>query len=346
MSISIRPAHLVTDRAALVVLLRRDLNPLYDARRFDWLYTQNPAGPAQAWVATDTMTGAIVGTSAAFPRRMSLQGQEHTGWVLGDFCMQENYRSLGPALQLQRACMAAVDTGLVPFWYDFPSTSMMAVYTRLRITPFRQMLRLAKPLRVDRKIQEVIPVAGLARGLSAVGNLFLRLRGPHVGNPERITVAVAGGAYDDAFTRLAHEGGQQGGVWLQHSSTYLNWRYLQNPFCRYECMTARRQGHLVGYVVFTQTGEDAALVDFWSVDESAVLRRLIQQVTLYVRQRGAVTVSASMIDTHPWIPILQRLGFMVRETSPMVLYLSPRLEATRHALCTTPWLLMQGDRDS
>lgn len=346
MSLSIRPAQLDTDRAALVALLRRELNPLYDTARFDWLYTHNPDGPAQVWVATDTATGAIVGTSAAFPRRMSLRGQAYTGWVLGDFCMHASYRSLGPALQLQRACLAAVDTGLIPFWYDFPSASMMAVYTRLRLTPFRQMLRLAKPLRVDRKLRQYIARPRLARGLSAVGNLLLRLRGPYIGNAGEITVTAASGAYDASFACLAHAGGRQGGVWLHHSSDYLNWRYLQSPSCRYECMTAHRQGRLVGYVVFTQTGEEATLIDLWSVDDGAVLRRLIHQVTLHVRQRGAVTVHASMLDLHPWMPVLQRLGFRVRDVSPMVLYLSPELEATRQTLGTTPWFLMQGDRDS
>src|SRR5258707_14285040 len=104
--ISIRPAALDADRKVLVETLARYLNPLSDERRFDWLYRENPHGQGRAWIACGPDNSTIVGMAAAFPRRIWIGGAENVGWVLGDFCVSDQNRSLGPALQLQRACLA------------------------------------------------------------------------------------------------------------------------------------------------------------------------------------------------------------------------------------------------
>ena len=74
---------------------------------WDWLYVHNPDGPARAWLAEDD-GGEAVGVAAAFPRRVWIEGREHTCWNLGDFAIRPDHRSLGPAVRLQRAAVAAV----------------------------------------------------------------------------------------------------------------------------------------------------------------------------------------------------------------------------------------------
>src|SRR3990172_10896236 len=148
MGVSLRRAHLELDRDLLVDAFRRYINPEYDAPRFDWLYRGNPHGEARVWIAFDPDT-KLVGAAGAFPRRMYVGDREQLGWVLGDFCVNPQYRSLGPALQLQRTFLDQVDSGEMAFWYDFPSSSMMALYRRLRLEPFARLVRLAMQLRVD-----------------------------------------------------------------------------------------------------------------------------------------------------------------------------------------------------
>jgi hypothetical protein len=80
----------------------------------------------------------------------------------GDFCIHEDYRILGPALQLQRACLADIDPETIAFSYDFPSARMLAVYKRLHIDPLGNICRFAKPRRIDRKIEELVKGSPLA----------------------------------------------------------------------------------------------------------------------------------------------------------------------------------------
>jgi len=342
----IRPADLESDREILTDTLKRFLTPLADGARFDWLYRDNPFGQARVWMAIEQDSGAVVGTSSAFPRWLYANGCEISAWVLGDFCVNDQYRTLGPALKLQQACMAEIDSGAATLCYDFPNMRMMAVYKRIGIGPTQHMLRLAKPLRVDRAVGKAVKIPILAQGLTAVGNRVLTLleRRPKAWGP--LTFSLHRGECDDEFSTLARNVGGRYGVCVQRSAEYLNWRYFANTYCRYELMTARRHGGLAAYTFFTQVGEDAILEDLFGIEEPAVITRLLDEVVDLLRGRGVVTVSAPMLESHPWMPLLQSQGFRVREASPAVIYVPPHA-ATKHNIREyLQWFFMHGDRDS
>ncbi len=346
MGIVVRPANLDSDREVLIDTLGRYLTALSDGRRFDWLYRDNPHGPARVWIATDTESHAVVGLAAAFPRRLYVGEAVKLGCVLGDFCIHERYRSLGPALQLQRACLAEIDSGPFELCYDFPSKSMMAVYRRLGVEPRERLVRLAKPLRANREIPKRVKVQVVARGLSALTNLLLALRDFRFVDGRNWASSVHEGLCGEEFSALARQIGSRYGVCIQRSAEYLNWRYLAHPLRRHEMLTARVQGALVAYAVFTQTGEDAALVDLFGTNDLEILKGLVADVVAILRKRGVVTVSAPLLASHPWVALLCRLGFRAREESPVVTYGPARPSATQSMVESHKWFLMQGDRES
>src|SRR3989442_1466729 len=133
MAIKVRDADLQTDRNELIQFLRENLTEQSDALRFDWLYLQNPNGPARAWMAIDEASGRTVGVAGAFPRTVCLNGRTRRAYVLGDFRIAPECRSLGPALSLQRACLNDIRSNEYSVWLDFPSDRMVAIYRRLGI---------------------------------------------------------------------------------------------------------------------------------------------------------------------------------------------------------------------
>ena len=98
MIVKVRPGDIGSDRDAAIQLLRRHVNSAYDRKRFDWLYHAGPAGQGRLWMAEDASTGEMVGVAGAFPRRMVTERGPITAWLLGDFCVAETHRALGPAL--------------------------------------------------------------------------------------------------------------------------------------------------------------------------------------------------------------------------------------------------------
>ncbi len=346
MAMVVRPADLRADRELLIDFLFQHLTPLSDGRRFDWLYCGNPHGPARAWVVVEGDSGAIAGAAAAFPRRLSVQGAETLGCVLGDFCIHPRYRSLGPALQLQRACLETMDSGSLAFGYDFPSTSMVAVYKRLRIEPCAQMLRLAKPLRADRKIAEKLRIRPVARSLSVISNLALEWRDRGLHPKDAASISAQEEACGEEFSTLARQVSAGYGICVERSAGYLNWRYRAHPHRRHEILTARREGALVGYLIFTLRGEDASIVDLFGFEETEILGSLIAHAADVLRGRGVITVSAPILASHPRVALFERMGFRARESVPVLLYTPSGHGAAQNAAAVPPWFLMDGDRDS
>lgn len=174
MPVSVRLASYHSDKEGIINTLQANLPYHSHKRFFPWLYLANPDGQALAWLAVDTDSGRIVGVAAAFPRRLYCSSVEARGYVLGDFCIAPEYRSLGLAVLLQRTCLEGLAAAGADFAFDLPSKAMLAVYKRLHIAANATMVRHAKPLRVDRKLLRRIPISPVARGLSAIANAGLK----------------------------------------------------------------------------------------------------------------------------------------------------------------------------
>lgn len=345
MAISIRPADLSADRAIMVEALGRYLSKQCDGRRFEWLYRQCPHGEARAWIAYDETSDKLLGTASAFPRRMYVGGELRNGYVLGDFLILPEFRTLGPALRLQRACLEVAKPGGPGICYDFPAAAMVPVYKRLAIEPQEQFVRMAKPLRTDRVIQRRVKPPRLARALSALGNRVIEVRDLGRKQSSHCAIALHEGPCGEEFSTLAGNVKGNHGVCVERSSEYLNWRYRSHFLNTYELITARLGNALKAYAVYKQEGENAEIVDLFGTNESAVLSDLIRGIATLARQRDVISLSASMLASHPRVVLFKRLGFYPRESCPV--FVCPQSSPVDGASASgLAWFLMQGDRES
>jgi GNAT superfamily N-acetyltransferase len=350
LTIQIREADLNRDGAQIADALSKYLIPLADSPRFEWLYKRNPNGKARAWLALDN--DDVIATGAVFPRRVYFNKTQIIAWVLGDFCVSDRHRTLGTAVALQRTLLQASDASGVPISYDFPSAAMTAVYKRLKIEPFGQMIRMARVLRVDRKLRERIGYEWLAKVLSPVGNALLGAAAaafqPTV--DKTLKVSLQQHKCGTEFDALANRVGMNFDFCVRRSADYLNWRYLDNPYKRHELMTARREESLLGFVVFSQNGLDGEIVDLFGEDDDGVIDRLIIKVVELFRRRGLITVSTELIASHPWAERFRKLGFYPRESKPFIVCGSSESAgafAEQGVLLPhQSWFITGGDRDS
>jgi hypothetical protein len=343
-SVVIRAGDLQADRRLAIDMLARCLNPAYDDARFDWVYRENPHGLGRLWVASDPEKGAVVGIAGAFPRRMCLSGREELAWVLGDFCVSDAYRSVGPALALQRACLAEVSGGAIPFCYDFPNSGMLAVYRRLGINPLGKMVRLSRPLRVEAQLRELSGSPAVGRFLNSLAEVILAPRGSRRVNAGDLAISLQDGPFGNEFTELYRRYAGHRGIMVERSAEYLNWRYVANPVHRHEVMIARRAGRLAGYAVLREDPQMMNLIDVFAGGDVETVSELIQSTVALAWHRGLASASISLLESSAWIEFLKRVGFKQRETSPVVVYASR--EAWPKVGDQRDWLLLLGDRDS
>jgi len=345
MTISVRRARYESESQELIDALQANLPHLPHARLFPWLYLNNPAGEAWAWVATDSETERIIGIAAAFPRRILYRGEEVRSYVLGDFCIDAAHRSLGVALTLQRACLEGLFKEDSGFAVDFPSRTMLAVYKRMQIDANATMIRYAKPLRADRKVNERVPVRAVARGISAVVNAGLRLRDSGMKAAGDWTIATDGGPWGEEFTQAARQWSPGTGVCVLRTADYLNWRYREHPTQSYEMLTARRGDKLRGYLILHMSGEDCTVDDLMA-DDDEVRGLLLTEATSLGRERRIHTLSVPGLSTHPGSQFLEKCGFRPRESSPVVLMALPRPAQRQIGPANDQWYLTSGDWES
>jgi hypothetical protein len=343
MSVQILDASLESHQDDLIGLFKQYLTPDFNENRFRWLYKQNPYGPARAWVALDDTKGTIVGAAAAFPRKYYFQGAERLGWVLGDFCLSEQFRSLGPALKLQRACMESLEPPY-DFLYDFPSKPMMAVYNRLGAQQTSTLVRWAKPLRMEDKLGSVVHSKNAAMLLGKIGNVVLDSRG-WKGTKESCEIELHHGQCEEEFTVLDQSLQKTAGIRAARPAGYLNWRFLADSGGSLPLLTARKNGALIGYVVVKNDPVNARIVDLMAVEDPGVQARLIDAAVCFLKATGTKTVSLAAGEGHPWNSLFERTGFRRREASPIVVV--SRTGATiKSSDFKAQCYLMEGDRDS
>jgi GNAT superfamily N-acetyltransferase len=339
MTVYVREANVIDDRAVLIDIAQRYLANDADEERFHWLYRENPFGPARAWIALEKQ-GKALGMAAVFPRRMFCDGAVVPGCVLGDLCVSPEYRSLGPALQLQRACLMCAQSGDFALAYDFPSTTMVGVYQHLGLRPASKSVRMVKPLRADR-IARVLPVPMLSRPVTAAANLALALRDGFSSDPQGLDFCLEDSPCASEYTELADKIGSSLGTCTMRTAEYLNWRYRQHPRMKYEFLTARRGKELLAYCIFTLSAGEVTVAElFGNRDLDRVMTGLLQKLVILLRSRGVVTVSAPLLSCDPRTPLLRKLGFWAREAVPVMFF------GRGTTVSGSQMLLMHGDRES
>jgi hypothetical protein len=346
MRVIIRRANLQEDRLRLIAFFHEFLTPNSDERRFDWLYQQCPHGVASAWMAINQEDSQLVGAAAAFPRRINSAGKEIQGYVLGDFCIHPRFRSLGPAVQLQRACLEEIAAKSGAICFDFPSDSMVAIYRRLGATPQERLLRLAKPLRANRVIASKIKSRRVAGGLATVANLALNSRDAFRGSNRAEQISRHEGPLGEEFSKLAEEACHEDEICVAQTAAYLNWRYRAHPFAKFEILTARRAGQLLGCLIYAKEGDDARIVGLLSASGSDLTRNLVLQCVKFLREQGVMTIHAAILASHSYVRLFRSLGFLSRESCPVVIYPSSGGQSEGNNGKLRQWFLMDGDRDS
>ena len=334
------------DGEAIRAVLSRNLPDAARAERFAWLYEANPDGPALVWLAQDA-AGKPVGTSAAYPRRMHLDGSTVRALNLSDFAVDTAFRSLGPALQLLRATLEPVRSGEYAFSFDFPSESMRALYRRMGGADLGRKERWVRPV-------DLRPIAKRKMGDGIVGNVVgaagqaaLRARDALSGVPAGLEIEPLAGECGAEFDALDDRLKSLRPVTGVRDAAYLNWRYARNHLAGHAILCARRGGDLLGFIVVcTEDPEVVPVLDLFAPEDNGVRRGLVASAVEFARRRGAEALWMEVLADSSSAQAVQALGFVKRDdTEGPVPFAGP--ESPHRSLLAEAdnWWITGGDRD-
>jgi hypothetical protein len=151
------------------------------------------------------------------------------------------------------------------------------------------------------------------------------------------------GPWREEFTRAAKDWNTGGTISVARNAAYLNWRYFQHPQTHYEMLTARDQSGLRGYLVLHTDGDQCAVDDLVTA-ENSVAGELLAGTATMARARGLQTLSVLWLSTHSRRQLLRDCGFHPRDSQQVVLLKFPLLHSG--AGSDRLWYLALGDWDN
>jgi len=235
--------------------LQRNLDTNQE-RVFEWQYTMNPAGAPWCWFAYDGNNAGAVAMTSLFPRHAYVDGAAVTCGQVTHFVIDSPYRSLGPALQLQRATFEPVNSGELQFCYDCPPHDRgMSTFVRLGMRANCEVTRYALPLRSNEYWEKRFGKKAWTTPVAAVTNLMLRMRRNGRSVPG-LEIHEHKEMFEEEFSNLDRVVSSSGLIRASRSAADLNWRYRLDPGAgaandkkeEYRVLVARRGGELLAFL--------------------------------------------------------------------------------------------------
>jgi hypothetical protein len=321
MGIAIRQANLAAEEEKLVEILDRNL-PDRPNRKIHKKRHTNPLGPGWSWIAYLPETDTTVGTASSFPRRFRVDGKKILCAQVVDFAIELPYRSLGPAVLLQKATFAPAVSGEVAFCYDCPPHDRgMSTFARLGMTPLCEVFRYAFLLRSDEFMTKRLGTAPWTKPLIATTNAMLAMRRSRPLD-QGVEVQEQPLSFNEEFSLLDETTPSSGEVRGSRTADDLNWRYQDDcsegssasgvERCR--VLGARRAGELVGFAVLhVQTNGVACISDFFGRDLSEYGGPLMEAIIDVCRKEELTRIDAFSSSGCALASLLQKTGFRPRQ---------------------------------
>jgi hypothetical protein len=328
MKFGIQRVCLANDRQEMIEILKRNFGPIQEPR-FDWRHSDNPAGESWSWFMYEGSKNQTVAMATVFPRHMRVDGKPVRAGQVGEFAVDPGYRSLGPAVLLQRTTFEPVISGELSFCYDCPPHDEgMSTFVRLGMRPSCEVVRYALPLRSDEYFAKRIGSGAWTKPLVAGANLLLGARRKKARAPG-LEISSHEGRFGDEFTRLDEVASVSDTVRSSRSATDLNWRYVQDPLAslclpngatgKYRVLVARRGGELCAFIVFfIQSDAIASLVDLFGFELPNAGLTLLEAAIDVCRSEGVSSFHGFCSGESELKPLFETLGFRPRERNSRV----------------------------
>ena len=350
-AISEQNAQAVNDFFQVAFPVQRDL------AGFRWKFLEPPEGPALGMVAIEKATGRVVASAAGRPRRLWIGGREERVVQVFETATAPD-RHL---LKLFRGVvggfsMMAVEQGLPLAFGGKIGRRALAVgkrvygfqvYLQLRTWELRLSLRQAMRHRLG-------PASS---PLSWRADRLRPARRPKERDGYQMEAAAAFDAeVDELWLRLR----ERYPVACVRESEALNHRYRDCPVGEHRVWLARREGQLVGYLVYRVWERDgvrlATVLDYLDGRQAPVTRALVSQAAEDAAARGCDFLHLACAEGGPADQVLEAMpGFRVSDREeldtvagnlfPLEDPQDPELAHWALAFEPSNWHYAQGDSD-
>jgi len=288
------------------------------AAKYDWFYLTCPHGPPLLQLLSEDTDDGCLGTACVGRRRMRLRGEGVAAGVLVDLVVLPEHRSLGPALMLQHALIAASE-GPLDVLYGFPNPKAVALCKRVGYQHLTDLVRHARILRHERYLRTrmpgwlALPTGWLVNAAVALRDGWRRLRDPRL-RPEW---SARADTRMDALWQNAPQGDSVIGV---RDQQHARWRFDESPLTsiRYLWLHCARSGETQAWFALREQDTALHVLDYWSIDGANGLSpRHVRALLAAARAAGHASVSVEISGNEAQLRGWKDNGFRARGSRPV-----------------------------
>ncbi len=319
--------------------------PAEAERNYQWFFDEHAFSQLKLQVLSHhEPAGEVpVGVVAMIAREWSDEGAGKELALLGNLIVDQQHRSLGPAVKLMRETLETVSTS-VDFCYLLPNKKAEPLLKRLGAVKLGELVRYAKPLKTRRILAQHARARRLAF-LAPLLDLALALE-EWIPRWFSVSLVLEPEAVPDArFDQLWQQCSRQEWLIGKRDAAYLRWRCTDYPKGKVRILAIRKKGEdeLFGYIAYGQDHHrNIHIDDVLCRDGLAGLRPLLLAFLAFVRRHDARSVSVSFFGDERVVAVLRSLRMLPREGRP--LYVAPGRDSVEQ-MQDKRWYLTQIDED-
>jgi GNAT superfamily N-acetyltransferase len=285
--------------------------------KYQWYYKMNPYREGKLWLLKIKEGRKTVGTAGVGYRRFRIDHKPLMGALIADLSVDKEHRTLGPALQLQRAIVEHAKKHC-DFLYAFPNRRAAAVLRRVGYRKVGDFARLAKVLKTGSYVKRIIKSQALARIISAPIDILLHIwisRALLVGGNELCSDNIA--PLRTSLEALWKQIMTQYDIVGERTVEFLNWRYFKCPDIEYRLFGLRDKAEeLNQYLIYYEEDNQVKIVDLVCPEntEGSSFRSLILKFEKHCLSSGAKSISISLIGAGTVMQKFRDLKYRDRES--------------------------------
>lgn len=317
-----------------------------DINRYDWLYTNGNQYQTSCFVLKSS-DGKIIGMNGAFVRKIYIGDECVNSGQAIDLLVDKKHRTVGPALQLQRAVLDYFQQLDIKLAYGIPLPAAEAIMKRLGYKSLGKYYRFIMPLHSRFYLRKYLPRV-IVSMISPIVDIVLRIRTGNCFLKQDAKLKFnPSDDIDVRFDELWNQRGHKFQITGLRTSAYLKWRFIEMPEKLYKVFTMNTiENTLNAYVIYRVVDDSVEIADMFYRD-NADLKCLFVMFCRYMYKSGYKAVSFRYFGTQNMVSTLRHSGFIQRaEELSLLVKLDVELEEAYPGLSNKDcWYLTDADKD-
>ncbi len=316
-----------------------DYLPNTPAERFDWLLYGNRAGKTIWLIALLEKNQEFIGSVSLMPRDIFHNGNIFHGVIMGDLMIHADHRVYGPFMSLLKSAVKYALDNNFDFIYTIPNPSSMNVVGRLGFKQYMEIDTYVKPIKIGKYLEKYMPpfFAGLLSYLPEILSRIITRESCLLSRGSTREVFQADNNFDDLMKRYRENKGKLFG---DHSSSYINWRYLNNPVLNFRILAyhVKKESELTGYIVFNQSDDKLSIYDIFPLEED-IVEQLLKALINLARKEKCKAIYFALPSQHKLTTIIKSYRFFNSKDTMKLYWIE------NNSLNLSKWCFFQGERN-